>query len=72
MAVVGDDIDIEDLVDGEYADEGVASIGWAVRAFKVDGTVQYDWVYDRPDGGYVESDEYFDSIEDAKADLGVD
>jgi hypothetical protein len=58
--------------DGDWVDEGEATVGWAIRAFNVDGEVKYDWIVDEVGGGYQESDEYYDSIAEAREGLGVE
>ena len=63
--------DDKDFLDGEYVEEGELILGWAIRAYHDGDKVQYDWIADRADGDYDESDDYFDSIEEAKEDLGV-
>lgn len=58
--------------DGGVVASGEETVGWSIRQWKQDdGTIQYDWIADRVGGDYSESDELFDSIEEAKADLGV-
>lgn len=61
------------MVDGDTVAEGETTVTWAIRVFKDNegNAVIYDWIADNADGSYTESDEYFFSIEEAKADLGV-
>lgn len=59
------------MLDGEVVQSGEAVVGYAIRQFDVDGKVKYDWIVDEVWGGYQESDEYYDSIIEAKEALGV-
>jgi hypothetical protein len=65
--------------DGETVAEGERTGVWAIRAFRVPELerdiypeeYRYDWIADDARGNYEESDSFFDSIAEAKADLGV-
>ena len=58
--------------DGKTVAEGSFLCHWNIRQWpQHDGTFAYDWIADTARGNYDESDELFDSIEDAKEDLGV-
>jgi hypothetical protein len=56
----------------KVVESGMWQSQWHIREWRTEvDEVNYDWIFDRVGGDYSESDELFDSIEDAKRDLGV-
>lgn len=57
--------------DGEAVASGEFTGTWHVRQWAYDDSVRYDWIADTVGGGYEESDELYDTIDEAKRALGV-
>jgi hypothetical protein len=55
----------------EPVENGYVEVEWEIRKYTTNGKVEYDWIMDDGRGGYSESDSLFDSVVDAKIDLGV-
>jgi hypothetical protein len=61
----------EFFLDGAVVASGTFSGEWTIRQWADDDSVRFDWIADDGRGGYTESDELYDTIEEAKRSLGV-